>query len=160
MPKLNSFIFFLSLDTFLVACILSGLCYGENDDSSSEGQYGNLHVIVAGFHNKKGLAQFALFNSEKGFPDQVQFAYRIKSLPTNPKRVEVVFEKISFGIYAVGVLHDENANGILDKNFIGMPKEGTGTSNNVQGKIGPPSFGDAKFIVNTENVTIKISIFY
>ena len=90
----------------------------------------------------------------------MRYAYRTKSLPLSAGRVEVLFKKIPYGIYAVGVLHDENANGMLDKNFIGMPKEGTGASNDALGKMGPPSFQDAKFVVNAETVIIQIHISY
>jgi len=46
---------------------------------------------------------------------------------------------------AVSVFHDENGNGKLDRNFIGMPKEGVGASNDAVGTLGPPKFDDARF---------------
>lgn len=48
------------------------------------------------------------------------------------------------GEIAVLVYHDENANGVLDKNFIGIPRETLAISNNYQPK-GPPSFARASF---------------
>ena len=41
--------------------------------------------------------------------------------------------------------HDENSNGKLDRNFVGMPKEGVGASNDAKGSFGPPKFADARF---------------
>jgi uncharacterized protein (DUF2141 family) len=157
-PNLKRF-FFLAL--FLLAGnLFLGVYFVENSVSKTNVQYGTLHVVASKFRNKKGIAQFTLFNSKKGFPDQVGSAYRTKSIPLSADRAEAVFENIPYGSYAVGALHDENANGILDKNFIGMPKEGTGASNNAQGKMGPPSFEDAEFIVNARSVTIQINIVY
>ena len=49
------------------------------------------------------------------------------------------------GTYAVAVYHDENANVKFDKNWIGLPIEGYGISNNPTIFLGPPAFDEAKF---------------
>ena len=51
---------------------------------------------------------------------------------------------ITDGEIAVLVYHDENSNGRIDKNFIGIPREPLAISNNYQPK-GPPSFARASF---------------
>ena len=48
--------------------------------------------------------------------------------------ITVVFENLKPGKYAVSVLHDANKNKDLDKNKLGIPKEGFGFSNNVMGR--------------------------
>jgi uncharacterized protein (DUF2141 family) len=54
----------------------------------------------------------------------------------------------------------ENANSKLDTNFIGMPKEGVGTSNNPRTRFGPPSFENAVFELDSGNRVIEISMKY
>jgi uncharacterized protein (DUF2141 family) len=44
-------------------------------------------------------------------------------------------------------MHDVNKNGELDKNALGIPKEGFGFSNDAAGTFGPPGFDKAKFIL-------------
>lgn len=46
------------------------------------------------------------------------------------------------GYYAIQVYHDENGNGDLDKNAIGVPTEKYGFSNNARGLFGPPDLDD------------------
>ncbi len=54
---------------------------------------------------------------------------------------------------------DENRNGLIDKNFIGIPKEPLGISNNYRPK-GPPAFGRAKFTIDDgESISIDIEIY-
>ena len=55
------------------------------------------------------------------------------------------FDNLPFGEYGVSAYHDENKNEELDANWIGIPKEGVGASNNAKGKMGPPKYEDAKF---------------
>ncbi len=66
------------------------------------------------------------------------------------------------GEYALVVFQDENANGRLDKNFIGIPREPLGFSNRYWPQ-GPPSFTRAAFLVEegeTKILDIKLqSIF-
>jgi uncharacterized protein (DUF2141 family) len=46
----------------------------------------------------------------------------------------------------------------LDKNFVGVPKEGYGASNNPKKKMGPPTFEEANFQLNgTQSLEIKLS---
>ncbi len=48
------------------------------------------------------------------------------------------------GVYALAVIHDENANGRLDK-FMGVPREGFGFSRNPRIRMGPPRFDEVRF---------------
>lgn len=57
------------------------------------------------------------------------------------------------GEYALSVFQDVNDNGKLERNFIGIPKEPAGLSNNVRPKFGPPKYQDALFKVATGAVT-------
>jgi uncharacterized protein (DUF2141 family) len=45
----------------------------------------------------------------------------------------------------LAAFHDENDNGKLDTNWIGIPKEGLASSNNAKGRMGPPKWRDASF---------------
>jgi uncharacterized protein (DUF2141 family) len=72
----------------------------------------------------------------------------------------VEFDKLPAGEYAVSLFHDENDNKVLDKNFIGIPKEGIGTSNDAKGSFGSSKFEDAKFAVKAGLKTITIHIIY
>ena len=62
------------------------------------------------------------------------------------------------GIYAIALFVDVNKNLKIDKNFLGIPKEQFGFSNNAMGKLSAPSFEQAKFTVegNTlQNIKLK-----
>lgn len=61
--------------------------------------------------------------------------------------------------YAIAVFHDANNNGLLDKDWLGMPKEGYGFSNNTQGTIGPLDFKSAavKLIQENQSISVKLS---
>lgn len=68
------------------------------------------------------------------------------------------FKGLEQGTYAVSIFHDENSNGELDANFLGIPKEPYAFSNNAKGYFGPPSFEQCKFEVAAERKEIVISL--
>jgi uncharacterized protein (DUF2141 family) len=57
------------------------------------------------------------------------------------------------GEYALSVFQDVNDNGKLERNFIGIPKEPAGLSNNLRPKFGPPRYKDALFTITSGAVT-------
>ena len=70
-----------------------------------------------------------------------------------------VFKKsiyLPVGVYAVSFYIDSNNNQKLDYNFLGVPTEQFGFSNNAMGFFGSPSFDQASFRIDKESkITLK-----
>ena len=75
------------------------------------------------------------------------------------EEVVAAFQDVPAGTFAIAVFHDTNSNGKLDKNFLGIPKEGYAFSNNVFGTFRAPGFEDASFEFDG-NKTVKIKMRY
>jgi uncharacterized protein (DUF2141 family) len=122
-------------------------------------QSGEITVNIAGFRNDRGQCIVHLYNDKAGFPAQPQKAFKTTIGTIHDGKCIVKFSGFTPGIYAVSVLHDENGNGKTDTNFIGIPTEGLGTSNNPK-TFGMPGFDDAKFQFGGNNLTIDIKLKY
>ncbi len=70
----------------------------------------------------------------------------------------VVIKDLPEGEYAFAVYHDANSNGKMDKNVIGIPTEDYAFSNNAMGKMGPPNYASAKFVLAAEGATARVSL--
>jgi uncharacterized protein (DUF2141 family) len=57
-------------------------------------------------------------------------------------------------------VHDENGDGKLERNFLGVPKEGVGASNDARGRMGPPKWKDARFELKPDGSRIQIHVMY
>lgn len=114
-----------------------------------------LTVSVCGLKNRDGRVLALLFSSSSGFPGEVAKAYaRTRTADLSEGRATIVFGDIPVGTYAVAVLHDENANGKLDTNLLGIPEEGVGASNRAKRRLGPPRWSDAKIEVAGDTATV------
>lgn len=79
-------------------------------------------------------------------------------LAPNTAGVSFTLHNLEPGTYGVQVMHDENDNGELDANMLGIPKEPWAFSNNAAGKFGPPKWDSVQFSIGTEAVTQTISL--
>jgi uncharacterized protein (DUF2141 family) len=130
-------------------------------DNSRTSAAGNvIQVEIKGARNDKGQVLCSLFASGAGFPSKAENAIaKTHSAISNGSAV-CEFPGVSPGRYAVSVFHDENSNGKMDTNFIGMPKEGVGTSNDAKGHMGPPKFDAAAFQYSGGRLELKIKLVY
>jgi uncharacterized protein (DUF2141 family) len=116
-----------------------------------------LDITVSGIHSDKGNLYLSLYTSEKGFPKDPKGAIRLVHTRIVNGISTFRLDKLPKGTYAVACYHDENGNGKLDANFFGIPTEGTGSSNNAAGFLGPPKFRDAKFPLDRDTaITVRI----
>jgi len=120
-------------------------------------KYGKLEVKILGFENNEGDCWFALDNSKEVYESEDE-VWIGKILSIKNKQVIVVIDSLEYGEYAIRVFHDENKNGELDTDFLGIPDEDYGYSNDASGFFGPPSWEKAKFYFNKPEMTITINI--
>ncbi|NPD45048.1 MULTISPECIES: DUF2141 domain-containing protein [unclassified Lentimicrobium] len=110
-------------------------------------QSANLTIIVNGIQNAKGTMNFAVYDNAENY-DKSKDYFIGESIPVESMKFEFVFYDLPYGKYAISLFHDEDEDGDLDTNWIGMPKELFGFSNNAKAKMGPPDFEDACFEIN------------
>lgn len=119
-----------------------------------------INVEISGLHSDKGRVRCEIFASSDGFPKDSGKAVAHNSATISDRHASCDFDNLAPGTYAISVFHDENGNGKLDTNFIGMPREGVGSSNNVKPHFGPPKFKDAAFSFTGSPLHLKITIIY
>lgn len=119
-----------------------------------------IHVDVDGLRSQKGQVLCALYSSANGFPKKPDKAIAHAKSAISSGHAVCEFPDVAAGTYAVSVLHDENSNGKLDTSFIGMPREGVGSSNNAKGRFAPPKFDAAAFRYTGGRHDLKITIVY
>ena len=115
---------------------------------------------------KSGVIYLTICRDAIGFENSVENesdenSCRTVSISSEAKEILEVTTDIPDGDYAIALFVDTNGNNKIDKNFIGIPKEQYGFSNNVMGRMAAPSFEQAKFEVTgptIQNITLRIGI--
>jgi uncharacterized protein (DUF2141 family) len=118
-----------------------------------------LKIHVTGFRNTKGVAGGTVFASPDGWPEDNSKALVHGPFPIEGSQATEVFQ-VPPGRYAVAVIHDENRNHRLDRNFLGIPKEGFGFANNPRVLLTAPSFNAATVAVSCPETQIEVRLIY
>jgi uncharacterized protein (DUF2141 family) len=143
---------YLCIATVLAAAAGSGVCRAEAGKCT-------LIIHVTGFRNQKGVAGGTVFKSPNGWPEDNAKSYIQGPFPIAGNHATLTFS-LPPGRYAVAVLHDENSNGKLDRNFLHVPKEGFGFANNPHVGLVAPKWEDAAVTVACPVTQINIRLIY
>jgi uncharacterized protein (DUF2141 family) len=111
-----------------------------------------------GARSTNGSVICRIFSGPDGFPGKATYLAQ-SSGPPGKSTATCTFPGVAPGTYAVALFHDENGNGKLDTNVLGIPIEGVGVSNNKRPVLGPPKWDDAKFEV-AGDTTLAINLRY
>jgi uncharacterized protein (DUF2141 family) len=118
-----------------------------------------LRLEVSSFRNAKGTLNCRLFTDAGNFPDG-EGARTVRATIAGTQSA-CVFDELPPGTYAVAVVHDENGNGRLDKNFLGIPAEGYGVSNNRTYAASSPKWEESRFTVAArEGAVLRVDLRY
>jgi len=115
-----------------------------------------VELRIIGAASDKGMIKIAMYDKSEGFND-----------PRNALGIDAW--TISDGVctgklqmpasirgLAVSAYHDENGNGQLDKNAVGIPSERYGFSGGARGLTGPPSYEEATVSLDGKPIDVSI----
>ena len=118
----------------------------------------DINIEVRGVSAAEGVIVVRLYDSKKKWLKDAAHETSVDLVADETGDVVTIPMSVPPGDYAVHVYHDLDANGKMKANFIGIPKEPTGVSNDAKGKMGPPKFKDAVLTVGTDAMTIPINL--
>ena len=127
----------------------------------SQDQTGVIQVEVNNFRNTDGQLGVLVFDKDDGYPEDFKKALHSLLIPIEKDTMIVSIADLPYGEYVVTVLHDENSNDKMDKNFFGKPKEGNGVSNDPSpGTFGPPKYEKGIIELSSPLTEITINLRY
>lgn len=124
------------------------ITYAQTEEQS-------ITVNIENLSSNKGTVYISLYSTEDSFLGK-GFMQTYSDIEENA--CSITFKNVPNGIYAISFFHDENENKKMDTNFMGIPKEDYGCSNNARGFMGPPKWEDAKFEIKDKSITQTITL--
>ncbi len=141
----------MKFEALLASILLTGLSSALHVNNKHD-----LKIDISNIKEAKGEIIIGIFNSESGFLTKGK-EFKSKVVKVEGNIVHCEFNDLPDGNYAVAVFHDENMDKKFNTNFMGLPKEAYGFSNNFKPIISKPKFSDTKFSLNADKkITIKL----
>lgn len=119
-------------------------------------QTGKVILNVQGIQVSKGGEISAGIFKNENFP-KVGKQFIGKEIAVSTEQMQIVFDNVPIGIYAMVAFQDIDKNKKLKSNFVGFPTEPIGFSRDARIKLGPPDFNDTKVEIQ-QGKTLTISI--
>lgn len=157
-----NFIYFVP--ALLCGALACGTAHEPQAAASSPAYQGRITAVFQGLKSRDGYLRVSLYDRADGFPNGSPVARRDFLLPTlDPKTpldsLSVTFDGLPPGAYAVCAFHDRDGSGRLTQNFLGMPQEEWGMSNDPRPKFRAPRFEQARLGLSPmESKTITIRL--
>ena len=130
-----------------IAALLAGAAAVAADDV-------NLRVIATNVKSDQGKLYVWVYDKKDDWLSDRYRTQKSVAVAGNRSGDKVTLELLlPAGEYALSIFQDVNDDGKLERNFIGIPKEPAGLSNNLRPKFGPPKYKDAAFPVTVGSVT-------
>jgi uncharacterized protein (DUF2141 family) len=117
-----------------------------------------VHVDVQGISSSKGQIVLRVWGSSESYLKDPIVTQVVAAKNASDGELRLTINEPLPAECAINVYHDINANGVLDTNWFGIPKEPTGMSNNPKGNFGPPSYQDAKITLSEQEMVFRIKI--
>jgi uncharacterized protein (DUF2141 family) len=134
----------------LVSCCVTALLLvvasfllAESIEEPKDGP-ASLTVLVTGIRSDEGKLRFALYRSRETFTDSPM---RGTAKDIEDGRATWRLTGLDPGPYALAVYHDENNDDQFNRNFLGVPLEDYGFSNNARPRLRAPSWNRVVFEV-------------
>ena len=121
----------------------------------------DLSIEVRGVRSADGRVYVAVHGPESKdtFPSGDDIVSGLRE-PARIGTLRFVVSDLPAGRYAVNAFHDENDNGELDTNLVGIPSEGYGFANDPSTTFGPPDFEEAAVTVGEASGVVVLTMSY
>ncbi len=118
---------------------------------------GQIVATVTGVRDDRGTLRLAICTREEFLKPVCRYSGKAAAQAGS---VVVTIDGVPPGTYAAQAFQDANDNGVIDRNWFGVPVEGLGFSNDAAFRFGPPRFADAAFSLPAAGGAISFRLRY
>ncbi|HEY3446526.1 MAG TPA: DUF2141 domain-containing protein [Myxococcales bacterium] len=147
-----------TLAAALASLLVTSAAFGEDAPAPPPPAKATLKVEITNLRSEAGVVRAAVYRTEADYKNKNPSASGEAAI--QGAKATVVLEGLEPGAVVVRVFHDEDKDGKIKTNWIGMPKEGVGMSRDAKGFMGPPKFDDAKLDLPAGPSSTSIKLHY
>ena len=125
--------------------------------AASAAQAAQLQVAVSGVAEARGHIRVDVCTAATFAKSKAACPYS-GAAPAQPGTTVVTINNVPPGQYAAQVFHDLTDQGVVHQNFLGIPREPIGFSNDASVGLTGPKFHDAAFNLRAETLRIMLKL--
>ena len=120
-----------------------------------------ISVTIKDIKTSNGQILMGIYKDDVSFDKEIAYK-KVQAFKTKISNGTLVVEvKLEPGKYGISLMDDENFNGKMDYNFIGIPKEGFGFSNYYHSGLTKPKLKSFLFeVIENKNTKVEVKMKY
>ena len=120
-----------------------------------------ISVTIKDIKTPNGQILMGIYKDDVSFDKEIAYK-NVQAFKTKISNGTLVVEvKLEPGKYGISLMDDENFNGKMDYNFIGIPKEGFGFSNYYHTGLTKPKLKSFLFeVIENKNTKVEVKMKY
>ena len=120
-----------------------------------------ISVIIKDIKTPNGQILMGIYKDDVSFDKELPYK-KVQAFKTKISNGILLVEvKLEPGKYGISLMDDENFNGKMDYNFIGIPKEGFGFSNYYHTGLTKPKLKSFLFeVIENKNTKVEVKMKY
>lgn len=146
------------LATALSVLLASSTALGDDASAPPPPAKATVTVEIRNLRSDAGVVRARVYRTEAAYKSQASSDTAEAKIQGG--KATLVLEGIAPGTAMISVFHDEDGDGKMKTNWLGMPKEGIGVSKDAKGFMGPPKFDDAKLELPAGPTATSITLRY
>lgn len=119
-----------------------------------------INLTIDNLRNGRGVVILTLYPDDKARFLKPMGSLYVTKVPARAGTSHACIFVPQPGAYGLALYHDENANGKIDRNGLGIPKEGFGFSNNPKIFMSAPGFKSVRFMAGPAATALRIRMKY
>lgn len=141
----------------LASAALFALAFTPLAESQEVSSVTQLEITIDGLRTDRGRVWVGAYASQEDWDAQIETAQSWAEIENGVARIRL--SDLSSGEFAIQAFHDANDNNDFDTNFLGIPRERYGFSNNPRPKFRGANWNEAVFELTpgeTREMTITL----
>jgi uncharacterized protein (DUF2141 family) len=126
--------------------------------AQAEPDKGKLIIRVTDLSDDKGTVNLSMYDSAKEYSAKNGAPVKKMKARIEKGHALIEFDDVPYGEYGFKLYHDQNGNGVMDRNFLGIPQEDYAFSNNAAGRFGSPSYDKVKFRFGQKELRLDVKM--
>lgn len=119
-----------------------------------------INVTIDNLRSGRGVVILTLYPDDKARFLKPMGSLYVTKVPARAGVSQACIFVPQAGAYGLALYHDENDNGKIDRNGLGIPKEGFGFSNNPKIFMSAPGLKSVRFMAGPAGTSLRIRMKY
>lgn len=116
-----------------------------------------LEIRISNLYSTTAPIQLAFYSAKNDFLSKTD-RYKVYKFTPSSNTLKIKLNDLEYGEFAIAGFQDVNSDGKCNTNFLGIPEEPYGFSNDIKPTLRAPTFKECKFVYDEGKTIVTVTM--